>query len=1049
MRNNLLVFFTLTLFTSIVWSQEDYRRWAPPDGVAVRQGHHIEWRNPSSVVRTEGELVGEVAYVWSDCRSCDRDVYLQVITPDGEFKFEENGIVVANGHNRQEDPVVLACDDGGWIIAWEDYHVFEDPLSGLTRNDIYCTKINSQGEQVWGDDEFGVPVSFFRSYKSNIEVVNDGDGGCIVVWRDHRGDDRGDIYAMHITGDGVADERWIENGSPVVLARGDQGYQNAISDGAGGVIVCWNTERSNILAQRLSIEGDLLWGDIAGLPVCTLESHQIEPALCSDGQNGAFIVWTDFRDRDDRRFDIYIQHINGDGNRLWGDQDGGLPLCTDAGSQRDVKIEMSNPGSAIVVWRDSREFEQDFCLYGMKISGNEEMVREWQPEQGIAVAVAEREHANPNLCYDGEEGAYVSWEGGRYDVEVNIYVQRLDSDGQRMWGDGGMVVCGADDEDENGRAGEVISRFANEGCIVSWTDFRLGYSNIYTQRLNPAGDIFWEEDGRPIARGFSNSSGIQRLLPRGNGEFVLVWQDGRFGDQGSVPFVQFCRDEEEIVGFDLEPMGIPVMPPVEGGGSMSDAIISENGSTIVVWTNRPPDQSRSIYLQKIGVNGDFLWDEAGVRCAEYDFDQSHSHICSDGENGVINTWEAANEDEVDDIYIQRISQDGEPLWGESGIQVTDTERNEFIGAIIPDGEGGAVLVWKTYSLETEGDLYIQRVDSDGDKLWGENGRIVCNERNSQSSPNLLRHPDGYVIIWTDGRNAGLNDIYGQFVESDGSFRWGESGFPICSAENHQQYSNATIDNDGNIWVVWVDERWIDSERGKDLYLQKIGNGLDELGRPPLRFPAGDIRVCGAIRDNYRASIVHDGFRGVWIVWRDDRQGGFYSDIYATHINSAGQPFEGWEMDGNLLCGAPYDQQSPQIGLLEPNGDTGCVIVWEDERSKGQETFKNIYVQRLDDDMASVGEMPLVQIPSAYSIDSVYPSPFNSQTIVTITIPKDGQVSLGLFDISGRFIREVSSKWFPSGQHQIPINAENLAAGTYIVKMEAGGFVSDVQVTLIR
>ncbi len=1060
MRNFLFLFLFIPALSPL-HAQEDYRRWTPVEGVPIRQGHHIEWQNPSSAVRTEGELVGEVAYVWSDCRNGDRDVYLQVITPEGEFKFEENGIVIVNAPDRQEDPVVLPCDDGGWIIAWIDWHIVE-PNWWRGRNDIYCTKIDAQGDRIWGGDEFASSVSIFRSYKENISIIEDGIHGCIITWNDNRAGPSSDIYAMHITNEGHRDERWGENGIPIVAGNGGY-HHDVVSDGEGGLIVCWEENGvRDIRAQRVSIEGELLWGGAEGIPVCNQEDAQTRPRFCSDGSGGVFIAWVDHRNLNETGRDIYSQHVDSDGNLLWGDPDGCIPLCTAEDDQEGIQITESGEGSAILVWGEVRHRDEDFepDITAMKITGEDEMVKLWEPEQGVPIAVAERNLENPLFCNDGQGGAYITWEEwGRDGEDIVVRAQNLNAEGQPVWGEDGLIICDAEDfqfRDASRWRAESINSFGNDGCIIRWADFRTGSPAIYTQIVDNEGQTRFEENGLPVAQGISNSCSYTQLLSKGYGEFVIIWIDNRFGIDSAAPYFQICRNEGDNLAMQQPPAGVPVVPPIHSGMRDLDGMISEDGSVILVWNELSHENGNSIRLQKISGDGVPMWGESGIRCSLSNFDQKYPLLCSDAEGGCIVVWNATNEEDIENVSAQRIDQNGERQWGHRGIRITDYDVNETVEAIIPDGVGGAVFAWRAREsiFDTDDDLYIQRISPVGDKLWGEQGRIISNDWNKQRGAVLHRHPDGFVVVWTDGRDDELGtpqyDIFGQLFDLNGDLQWTEWGYMICGAEYDQQYSDLTVDNDGNIWVVWEDDRNNDGRRQKDIYVQKIRNSFNDWRRIPTDlFPEDGLAICRSFGDNARPKIMHDGENGVWVVWQDYSQERHWSNIFATHLRPDGVPHDGWELNGNVVCEGLNNQHSPQISLLNTDEDEGCIIVWEDNRSSGRRQYTNIYVQRLDDNIVSVDEKPRELVSSIYSIDSAHPSPFNSKTVVTFTTPINGLVSFGLYDISGRFMQQILSEWFSAGQYQISIDGENLAAGTYIVKMETGSFISDAKVTLVK
>ena len=1051
-----LSFALFVILLSAAPTMAESIKWSPEDGVAVRKGWYIEWFC-SGASRTEGELAGEVACVWSDCRNDDCGVFLQVIDTDGELKFDAKGIQVADVDNRQKDPVVCPSLDGGWFVAWEDFSI--DSLG-----DIYCTKIDAEGNRVWAEDnERGVPVCVFDGIQEDARIVYDRQGGCIIAWRDMRGGDTGDIYAMHILAEGRSDPDWLENGLSVVSEPGPQIDMTICVDEEGGMIIGWQDHRlggnPDIWAQRITPEGDLLWGDGDGIPICNHRSNQESPKLCPDGDGGAFFTWLDDRNMRDTDRDIYAQRVDSNGNLLWSEVDEGVPLCTEVEEQTDNQIVMSEPGNAIVFWADRRVNGEELDIYTMRISGDEEMIREWQPEQGVPLLVAEHNQEQPDICADGEGGVYFAWQDERYGgfPEVDIWAQRLNSDGNRMWGDEGIVVCGAEDEGGEGlghQSAPLVHRTADGGCSIMWGDGRTGSAHIYAQLLSPNGEEIWEDNGIPLVEGLGGNAIRLKVLSRGNGEFIILWLDGRFGTLGAYPFIQYCRDGGDHLEFLLEPDGIPVITGALGSCISPDVVIAEDGETIVVWEDHRRNQRYSIYTQKVSEDGDLMWGETGVRCSDFEFDQNSPKICNDGEGGAIVAWKGLTNDWSFDIYMQRLDEDGNRLWGDEGIRVTGTEIDELVEAIISDGEGGAVILWLAQNSrrETDDDLWIERFDPNGESMWGDSGVVVCQERNKQRYANLKRHQNGFVVVWVDGRDDDdgqpQNDIYGQFIESDGAFRWMENGYPICSVETHQENPVVTIDNEGYIWVVWEDYRFTGTPRMRDIYMQKLHFIPDDRGRPREVFNRDGIPLCMAERDQIEPDIVHDGQNGVWIVWEDYRLSGVWSDIYSTHLRADGEPYDPWDESGDLICGAFHKQDFPQVSLLKASGETGVVVAWEDKRCSGMEELSGIYVQRVDDDLLSVRQdkhdLPL----SCCMLEDPYPNPFNSNTMINFQLPGIVHTTITVYDLNGREVEKLIDQYIQAGNHRVTWNSSGKPAGIYYCRMTAGNYSHTVKLTLV-
>ncbi|NQU06062.1 MAG: T9SS type A sorting domain-containing protein, partial [Calditrichaeota bacterium] len=453
------------------------------------------------------------------------------------------------------------------------------------------------------------------------------------------------------------------------------------------------------------------------------------------------------------------------------------------------------------------------------------------------------------------------------------------------------------------------------------------------------------------------------------------------------------------------------------------------------------------------------WGESGIRISEESiYEKNRPKICTDANGGIYVVWESDTEEAYFNLFMQHIDAAGNRLWDED-IRITNREMEQYLTGIIPDGEGGVVLVWRADNDVTDDDIWAARINSDGEHIWGDddNGLIVCNAELRQRDPQLIRHQNGYVVVWVDRRDntdeEPQNDIFAQFINYDGSFRWRENGAAICAEGHHQDSPSIAIDNQTNIWVVWVDSRYAYEARRKDLYFQKFSSrATDSFHVTEMLYDEGygreGIPLCSADNHQLNPNIVHDAHNGMWIVWEDSRNRP-WTDVYATHLNNEGVPFEGWGENGQVVSDAFHRQESPQAVLLRNSGETGIVTTWIDNRSTSNVFLSNIYTQRLDDDHVSVERQISTNSPAAYLLDEPYPNPFNSQTMISYTAKSDGHVTIGLYDITGRLVRQLTSGKIAAGSHRLQVNAEDLSAGQYIVRLEAGGVKLERRIVLVK
>ncbi len=79
----------------------------------------------------------------------------------------------------------------------------------------------------------------------------------------------------------------------------------------------------------------------------------------------------------------------------------------------------------------------------------------------------------------------------------------------------------------------------------------------------------------------------------------------------------------------------------------------------------------------------------------------------------------------------------------------------------------------------------------------------------------------------------------------------------------------------------------------------------------------------------------------------------------------------------------------------------------------------------------------------------YPNPFNPTTLIKYQMPKDGFVTIKLYDILGREVKTLVNEYQTAGSYDINFNAEDLASGVYIYQMRAGDFLSSKKLVLMK
>ncbi len=91
----------------------------------------------------------------------------------------------------------------------------------------------------------------------------------------------------------------------------------------------------------------------------------------------------------------------------------------------------------------------------------------------------------------------------------------------------------------------------------------------------------------------------------------------------------------------------------------------------------------------------------------------------------------------------------------------------------------------------------------------------------------------------------------------------------------------------------------------------------------------------------------------------------------------------------------------------------------------------------------------IGLPKEYSLSQNYPNPFNPVTTINYQIPKDGFVSLKVYDILGKEIATLVNSDKAQGKYTVEFDGSRFASGMYIYKLQSGDFVETRKMMLLK
>jgi len=283
---------------------------------------------------------------------------------------------------------------------------------------------------------------------------------------------------------------------------------------------------------------------------------------------------------------------------------------------------------------------------------------------------------------------------------------------------------------------------------------------------------------------------------------------------------------------------------------------------------------------------------------------------------------------------------------------------------IPDGLGGAIIVWDDNRRDPDGeifDIYAEHVLACGtlDPTWPAGGVLIYGGGGNRHAPVPTTDGSGGALIaWSDFLPGGNGDIYAQHLLSGGAIdpSWPVNGAAVCTAPGSQGIAKVASDGAHGAFVTWEDPRLGNVQRR--VFVQHLlGSGVDPS------WPVNGLRATPTISaDQSVPEICSDGLGGCIVTWVDRRTAAISNrDIYAQRISASGSLL--WSSIGVPVCTVPGQQilfglldptftavyattwTDIQSNAIVPDGANGCFITWTDGRTLAS-TSGDIYAQHL-------------------------------------------------------------------------------------------------------
>lgn len=271
------------------------------------------------------------------------------------------------------------------------------------------------------------------------------------------------------------------------------------------------------------------------------------------------------------------------------------------------------------------------------------------------------------------------------------------------------------------------------------------------------------------------------------------------------------------------------------------------------------------------------------------------------------------------------------------------------------------------------------------------------------------------VTWIDARTLPKKVFYKR--STDNGYTW--SNDTVISGQTSEAIDPSISTTGSRINVSWADLQY--GNQTEVMYTYSTNSGMS--WQP-------DIRLTNDAAFSESPTIISSGLN-VHAAWYDTRDGN--KEIYYKNSNDGGI---NWSPDIRIT-NDPGLSDAQSIYLF------GNVLhlVWEDNRNGNLEVY---YKRNPNGNMVGINNMNS-NTPYEFKLLQNYPNPFNPLTKIRFSVPKQAEISINLFDITGRIISSIfQPQQFAAGVYEADFDGSNLSSGIYFYNLYADGLKIDTK-----
>jgi hypothetical protein len=264
-----------------------------------------------------------------------------------------------------------------------------------------------------------------------------------------------------------------------------------------------------------------------------------------------------------------------------------------------------------------------------------------------------------------------------------------------------------------------------------------------------------------------------------------------------------------------------------------------------------------------------------------------------------------------DLYAQKVNAAGAKLWGNDGVRlstVVDSGATANFGNSDINSDNEVFAVWiDSWSISTTR-IRAQKLDVNGNRLWGTNGVGPISSVSDTNTPLIAAdNAGGAYVIWLD-HNSVPAKMRVQRLDTDGNLLWSASGLTVSDDVGAEESRYEIVsDSNGDLIIAWSD---VSGTGG--MFVQKLNSsGAKQWG-------ANGVEISPVVPVTNDYILLREVGANLMAAWDSDTN----DNIHIQQINASGVPQ--WTA-GGVVASTTVDY----ILDFKKTGTADVVVTWAD------------------------------------------------------------------------------------------------------------------------